>query len=42
MDEGIVCLMADQKKLEDECKDPNVLLKVNKSDMAWMMEDIKE
>ena len=42
VDEGTVCLRADQKKLKDEYKDPNMLPKVNKSDMAGMMEFIKE
>ena len=32
--EDIVHLLAGQKKLEDEYKDPNVLPKINKSDMA--------
>ena len=40
-DEGTVCLMADQKKLKDQYKDPNMLPKVNKSYMAMKM-DIKE
>ena len=42
VDEGTACLMAGQKKLKNEYKDPDVLTKVNKSDMARMMEDIKE
>ena len=35
-------LLAGQKKLEDEYKDPDVLLKINKSDMAGMMESIEK
>ena len=42
VDEGTVCILAGQKKLEDEYKDPYVLPKINKSDMAGMMESIKE
>ena len=42
VDEGTVCLFAVQKKLEYEYKDPNVLLKINKSEMAGMMESIEE
>ena len=42
VDENTVHLMAGQKKLEDEYKDSNVLLKINKSDMAGTMEAIKE
>ena len=42
VDEGTVCLLAGQKRLEDEYKDPNILPKINKSDMAVMMESIKE
>ena len=42
VDEGTVCLMAGQKKLKDEYKDPNLLLKVNKCDMTGMIEAIKE
>ena len=34
--------MAGQKKLKDEYKDPDVLLKINESDMAGMVEAIKE
>ena len=37
-----MCLMIGQKKLKDKYKDPNVLPKMNKSDMAGMMEAIKE
>ena len=36
------CLMAGQKKLKDEYKDADVLPKINKSDMAGMMEAIDE
>ena len=36
-DEETVHLLADQKKLDDEYKDPDVLLKINKSDMAGTM-----
>ena len=32
----------EEKRLEDEYKDPDVLSKVNKADMAGMMESIKE
>ena len=35
-------LMASQKKLEDKYKDPNVLPKINKSDMARTMEAVEE
>ena len=35
-------LMDGQKKLEDQHKDPNTLLKITTSDMAEMMETIKE
>ena len=34
--------MAGQKKLQHEYKDPNVLPKINKSDMAGMVEAIQE
>ena len=34
--------MADQKKLEDEYKDPNVLPKINKSDIEGRTEAIEE
>ena len=34
VNENTVHLMAGQKKLEDEYKDPNMLPKINKSDMA--------
>ena len=42
MDGETVHFLADQKKLKDEYKDPDVLSKINKSDMAGMMESIKE
>ena len=42
VDEGTVCLLAGQKKLKDEYKDLGMLTKINKSDMAGMMEFIKE
>ena len=35
-------LMTGQKKFEEEYKDPNVLPKINKSDMAGTIEAIKE
>ena len=35
-------LMTGQKKLDYEYKDPDMLPKINKSDMAGMMEAIKE
>ena len=35
-------LLADQKRLEDEYKDTDMLLNVNKADMAGTMESIKE
>ena len=37
-----VCLMTSQKKLKDEYKDPDMLPKIDKSDMAGTMEAIKE
>ena len=37
-----VCLLAGQKKLKDNYKDPRMLPKINKSDMAEMMEAIEE
>ena len=37
-----VCLKTGQKKLKDEYKDSNVLPKINKFDMAGIMEAIKE
>ena len=42
VNEDTLCLMTGQKKLEDKYKDPNVLPKINKSDMEGMMEAIKE
>ena len=42
VNEDTVCLIEGQKKLEDEYKDPNVLPKINKSDMAETMEVIEE
>ena len=42
VNEDAVDLLTGQKKLEDECKDPNMLPKINKSDMAGTMEAIKE
>ena len=42
VDEGTVCLLAGQKKLKHEYKDPDMLPKINTSDMAGMMESIKE
>ena len=35
-------ILAGQKKLKDQYEDPNVLLTINKSDMAGMMESIEE
>ena len=40
--EDTVHLLAGQKKINREYKDPDVLPKVNKSDMAGTMEAIKE
>ena len=37
-----ICLLADQKRLKDECKDLDVLHNVNKADMAGTMEVIEE
>ena len=37
-----VHLLADQKKLKDEYRDPDLLPKINISDMEGMMESIKE
>ena len=42
VDKGTVHFLAGKKELKDEYKDPNVLLKINKSDMAGMMEFIKK
>ena len=40
--EDTLCLMTGHKKLKDKYKDPNVLPKINKSDIAGTMEAIKE
>ena len=40
--EDTVHLLAGKKRLKDKYKDPDVLLKVNKADMAATMESIKE
>ena len=40
--EDTVYLLAGQKKIKDDYKDTNVLPKINKFDIAWMMEVIKE
>ena len=42
VDKETVHFLAGRKKLKDEYKDPNVLPKINISDMAGMMESIKE
>ena len=42
MSEDKVHLLAGQKRLKDEYKDPDVLPKVDKTNMAGMMETIKE
>ena len=42
MHEDTVCLLARKKKIKDEYKDPTVLPKINKSDMAGIMEAIEE
>ena len=42
MNEDSLHLMKGQKKLDDKHKDPNVLPKINKSDMAGMMAAIEE
>ena len=39
--EGKVHLLAGKKRVKDDCKDPDMLPKINKSDMAGMMEVIK-
>ena len=41
-DKGTVHFLAGQKKFKDEYKDPDVLLKINKSAMAGMVESIEE
>ena len=38
----MVHLLACQKRHEDDCKDPDMLPKINKSDMAGTMESKKE
>ena len=40
--EDTVCLLAGQKKYKEEYKDPDVLHKINKSDMTGMMEANEE
>ena len=40
--EDIVHLLAGKKGLEDKNNDPDVLSKVNKADVAMMMETIKK
>ena len=42
VNEGILHFLAGQEKLKDDNKDPDVLPKFNKSDMAGMMESIGE
>ena len=42
MHEDTVHLLTGKKRLKDEYKDPEMLHKINKSDMAGMMEAIKE
>ena len=42
MSENTGHLLAGQKRLEDEYKDPDVLPKVNKADRAGTIESIKE
>ena len=42
VNEDTLHLMTGQKKLEDKYKDPKVLPKINKSDMAGTVEAIKE
>ena len=42
VNEYILCLMTGQKKLKDEYKDPNMLPKIIKSNMAGTIEAIKE
>ena len=42
INEETVHFLSGQKKLKDKYKDPNVLPKINKSDMAETMESIKE
>ena len=40
--ENTVHLLAGQKRLKDEYKNPDVLPKINKTDMAGSMESVKE
>ena len=42
MNKEAVHFLVGQKKLKDEYKNPNMLPKINESDMAGMMESIKE
>ena len=42
VDEETVCLLAGQKKLKVEYKDPNMLPKINKSNLAGTMVTIKK
>ena len=42
MHEDAACLLADQKRLKDNYNNMHMLPKVNKTDMAGMMEAIKE
>ena len=42
VNENTVHLMTGQKKLKDEYKEPNMLPKINKSDMEGTMKAIKE
>ena len=42
MHEDTVCLVAGQKRCEDDYRDPGVLSKINKSDMAGTEEAIKK
>ena len=39
--QNTVCLLAGQKKLEDEYKDPDMLPKINKSDMTEQLRPLK-
>ena len=42
VNEDTVCFMKGQRKLKDEYKDPNLLPKINRSDMAGTKEAIEE
>ena len=42
MNKETVHFLVGQKNLQDEYKDPDVLPKTNKSDMAGMMQSMKE